>query len=337
MPISNKWYPRKRPTLQIDILKSIALNGMLSKRSAKDEFPCKYPTISDAFKGLSERKLIKKTETSDLRSRIRGEIFYKLSPTGLDAFIKEIPSPEEFWTAMIWFCGLSKKIINKNEFDRYYDLFIYKYVGNRSLRGSFFQTSFFDDLFERCSKNIMSEKHKITISNKILDCLAFNRSITLEQIAQITEVSQDEVREVLNNYTMTTDVVINYARAYRMTTISDKINEVTLDFTTHLLIIAKHEKVAIKYELSLLGILVALAIVSLLRQGPTKNDFFEYYDAIASNYPEKLPLIFGKWELLKNSLNFSFFPSIFDFLFIKRSEILSLPMLLEGNNLEYSQ
>ena len=31
-----------------------------------------------------------------------------------------------------------------------------------------------------------------------------------------------------------------------------------------------------------------------------------YYNKIASTYPDKLPLIFGKWKLLKDALNFDF-------------------------------
>jgi hypothetical protein len=78
-----------------------------------------------------------------------------------------------------------------------------------------------------------------------------------------------------------------------------------------------------------------LATKSFLRQQQEKlfpySDDGYYYNKIASNYPDKLPLIFGKWNLLKGAVNFDFFPSLFDYLFLDKSEISSLSVLLGGN------
>ncbi len=88
-----------------------------------------------------------------------------------------------------------------------------------------------------------------------------------------------------------------------------------------------------KYELSLIGVLLMLAIRSFtIRYKLNIQSSANFsYNKIASNYKEKLPLIFGKWQLLKGVLDFHFFPSIFDYLFLNKSEILSLPVLLGGN------
>jgi len=89
-----------------------------------------------------------------------------------------------------------------------------------------------------------------------------------------------------------------------------------------------------RYELSLLGVLLMLATKSLMRQRQEKTFSYAdryYYNKIASTYPDKLPLIFGKWKFLKDALNFDFFPSLFDYLFLDRSEISSLSVLLGGN------
>jgi hypothetical protein len=86
------------------------------------------------------------------------------------------------------------------------------------------------------------------------------------------------------------------------------------------------------YELSLIGILVVLKLITIRRQGPTQYTFTEYYDALASNYTEKLPLIFGKWDLLNTTrLDLPHYPSIFDYIFLKKSEVLSLSIILGGN------
>src|SRR6185437_13925330 len=76
------------------------------------------------------------------------------------------------------------------------------------------------------------------------------------------------------------------------------------------------------------------ATKSLMRQRQEKilsDSDRGYYNTIASNYPDKLPLIFGKWKLLKDALNFDFFLSLFDYLFLDKSEISSLSVLLGGN------
>ena len=91
-----------------------------------------------------------------------------------------------------------------------------------------------------------------------------------------------------------------------------------------------------KYELSLLGVLLVLAIISLQRRNEDNmNDDYksDYYDIAASNYREKLPLIFEKWGLLKKFLRHRLYEytSIFDYLFLDKAEILSLSVSLGGN------
>jgi len=63
------------------------------------------------------------------------------------------------------------------------------------------------------------------------------------------------------------------------------------------------------YELSLFGVMLVLTLIrrndmNRLKPGLHYNISFEdYYDKIASNYKNKLPLIFNKWYLLKRTLN----------------------------------
>ncbi|MGH9978094.1 MAG: hypothetical protein ACRD8Z_20005, partial [Nitrososphaeraceae archaeon] len=83
------------------------------------------------------------------------------------------------------------------------------------------------------------------------------------------------------------------------------------DFLLHNTVLAKqnkeeHTKI---YELSLFGVILALTLIRYydmdkLTNGLYHNNisFGEYYDRIASNYQDKLPLIFGKWKILKSIL-----------------------------------
>jgi hypothetical protein len=121
--------------------------------------------------------------------------------------------------------------------------------------------------------------------------------------------------------------------------------DVTITYLNHLVIVPVREKGAQgglyynkcqRYELSLLGILLVLATLSLSR-GKTERmervslSAEEYYNIVASNYQDKLPLIFGRWKLVKQVLKRDFLPSIFDYLFIDKAEILSLSVLVGGN------
>jgi hypothetical protein len=84
----------------------------------------------------------------------------------------------------------------------------------------------------------------------------------------------------------------------------------------------------------LLGVLLVLATASLTQRKTGRiisASTQKYYNIAASNYEDKLPLILGKWKLLKEVLELDFFPTIFDYLFLDKFEILSLSVLLGGN------
>ena len=74
------------------------------------------------------------------------------------------------------------------------------------------------------------------------------------------------------------------------------------------------------YELSLFGVMLALSIIRNKDRDRLKHDlhyqqlsFADYYDNIARNYKNKLPLIFGKWTLLNDILK-SYSVYNFDFI-----------------------
>jgi hypothetical protein len=367
MPNLSNWYSRKDPYLQRKILKSIALNGRLSQKEAVSQFNCKPSTISEAFKILAKRrKLIHHTnapEHDNLNNVKRGSTrikFYKLSREGLLAFINENPSPEEFWRTIIWFCSLITKDIDNAEFNRYYDLFIQKFVGSFPLRSCFFLGNFFDKLFESWRSRFEDIRHmpfgidyrykETKLIYKILECLLLNRRITVEQICALTQLTEEDVRKTIDDYSITpSNNNYYYANLYESVYRSGRSIDVTTDFLNHLIIAPIEDKKAEeeeqgvgeeekndnkKYELSLIGVLLMLAIRSLTirdKLNIQSSANFSYIQ-IASNYKEKLPLIFGKWELLKKSiLDFNHYPSIFDYLFLDKSEILSLSVLLGGN------
>ena len=94
--LDTKWYKRKKPHLQIGILKSIALSGLASQKEITSQFGYKPSTISDAFKVMEDAKLIRWANVPGLKKGIRRERFYKLSPKGLSVFKREKTIPKKF-------------------------------------------------------------------------------------------------------------------------------------------------------------------------------------------------------------------------------------------------
>ena len=99
------------------------------------------------------------------------------------------------------------------------------------------------------------------------------------------------------------------------------------------------------YELSLFGLLLVMTVVryherntydiNLFNEGLSLSD---YYDKISSNYSSKLPLIFGKWHLLKRHLKV-WTEYNFDIILVEenaRSGALESPVSIGGNK-EYYQ
>src|SRR5205085_5373244 len=107
--LDTKWYRRKKPHLQIGILKSIASSGLASQKGITSQFMYKPSTICDAFKVMEDADLIRWTNTPEFKKGIGRERLYKLSTKGLSVLIDENPSPQKFWMAMIWYCRLNTK------------------------------------------------------------------------------------------------------------------------------------------------------------------------------------------------------------------------------------
>jgi hypothetical protein len=107
---------------------------------------------------------------------------------------------------------------------------------------------------------------------------------------------------------------------------------------SHMLIVRKDIGQDITYELSLFGIMLVIALIRFHYIGIDKvrlrifnryTDKFrlffedvpleEYFDKIALNYHDKLPLIFGKWSFLKKELGTLFLYDNFDFLLYNKA------------------
>ena len=139
-----------------------------------------YPDVSDAVDSLKKGMIIKQSRVDFGKGR-RAEIYYKLTDKGLEAIIDEFPDAETFWKSMIPHCSLSEKLIRPEEFDKYYKAFEDKYIGYSQIHHFFSHFDFFDELFANELKN---RRGVITIFQKVMECIALHRSITVDQITE---------------------------------------------------------------------------------------------------------------------------------------------------------
>lgn len=338
---------KKRTSIQRKLIYSIAIEGHLSKPKAVKRITSYYANVHEAFKTLEEDKIIQFSYTN-LKSR-RAEWYFKLTDKGFLEFIEQTPSPYEFWTASIWFCGLRDGSVNKDEFERYWNLYLHKYIGGTLLNGCFFHHDFLENLFGEWRKNIW-DTHKIKtdrktrLCHKVLECLAEHRSITIEQLSRKTELAEEDVNQILDSYTMGQQNVDSYTREYELSNLTDYLTSTTYGFVNHLIIVSKQEKESIKYELSLIGVLVALSIITFLSGLPKEDsinpklpnrlyrDRYQYYSIIASNYKDKLPLIFGNWKILSRWEYSDIVKSTLQQIFFRSSrELFCAPIIVGGN------
>lgn len=351
----------------------------MSKKKCADELGAKYPDVSDAIEALKREKLVVHS-FADFKSSPRPEQYYKLAHRGLETFIELNTSPHDFWNAIVWFCKLSKMKIDSTTFQGTYDRFEQKELGDWSVSRGYFHLYFFDRILDNWLKNTklgkysVGESRPVPLSQKILECLALNRAITVEQIVNeirkvdgenfrtifrnkdfesspwAASISYERIKNVLDDYVPTAaDYFSNIYLRNEDLDDSDKIIERYLDFVRHLIIVSKEQPVenggSVRYELSLFGVLLILSIIrreySWTSTTRKFQDSFlysrmglqEYYDKVAANYHDKLPLIFGKWDLLKKKTQGMVVEPYFNVLLFDdiRSDVMSVPILMGGN------
>ena len=202
-------------------------------------------------------------------------------------------------------------------------------------------TSLIDSpFFEKCYEESLEkyDPNGITVVQKVLECLAIHRSITEKQIYECLKSKHEETKEKLagkifrypdfvreqieHDYDVTKEnisrVIDRYSHVERyiqglLTPEEIEYNRVTrkyLEFLSHLVVIKKKNEDEPRYELSLFGIMLILAIVSHPQQKmlhvknidrgfvTTENDLTSFYKIVSKNYADKLPLIFGKWPII---------------------------------------
>jgi DNA-binding PadR family transcriptional regulator len=312
-PLSDcDWYNQKRrkPILQIKILHIIANRGRLAISEARSFLPKKHfhKEIWESFKILEDKGLIRNTGKRNpgpgqLLSKGRPRKYYTLTEYGLAALIKEGLDPSKFWTALISYSsGESKHDKRLEGIEEIFDLYLKQYLSYSTgfEYNVILQLDYFNIMCEHWIKNNTSTKGPITLEQKILEILALAGSpdgMTVQEISAKGNEDQERVRKVLQLYSS----IPSYES--RLPPFKAVYLELDLEYTIqrNIIMVQISNKME-KYSLSLFGILLILTLVRNRNKDRQNLCLQETFNIIATNYKNKLPLIFGQWDTLKDIL-----------------------------------
>ena len=135
-------------------------------------------------------------------------------------------------------------------------------------------------------------------AQKVIEVLSINPKIPFEELVKETGESEEEIRQVLTNYSYTYNSSNRHSKIY---------DSRYAGMLVHNIIITAQN--IDKQSFELFGLMLSLDLIRNHKLGILKCGLFfegfsqqDYYDKIASKYIEKLPLIFGKWNELKKNL-----------------------------------
>jgi len=309
---NQKPYPRKKPQLQFDILACLCLKGKLSKTMIKSILKGRHlPDIIHAVAKLEKDGYIK--IAYEKQGRGKKQVYYTITEKGLKLLMISDNNchPLKFWKPLLGYCHHSDEVLASDKIEKFYQLFIEKYLKYRSY-GFSFEFDIFNNMRDKWLREMILNFDKPSPEQKILEVLAIYPKITLKELAEKIEENKANTSKVLSTYTFESYKPQTHENEYYtdQNIIGKKYNKKYWDFLLHNIVIGGHNSEGVEtYELSLFGVILVLTLVryydmNKLNPGLYYRDilFPDYYDKIASNYQDKLPLIFGKWSLLKKIL-----------------------------------
>ena len=347
---------KRRPKLRMEILELIAIDGKMSVSKAESSLDEKHhhPDVWHAFKNLERKEFIeKRIDRNPGKGKLMGkgrQIYYKITERGLrvlirdyDKIMEKVIDPQMFWRAMMTFCYNSTNEIRLDKVEEFYELFLGKYLKYSSGHGHP-QLDQFNQMCDNWIQHTILPSTGLTLDQIILEVLAIHPGITLAEL--VKRVAQAGIRTELVEKTLSYYTPMPHRPAWidaNGNLDSIEYNKTDWHFQLHKTIVIRTTTNGDDlYELSLFGILLVQSLVhnreiGKLRHGLYYDDisFENYHDKIASNYQSKLPLVFGKWNLLKRILNIM---SAHNFGIIldrqTRSDIMARSSL-EGGNKEF--
>ena len=260
-----KWYSKKKPKLQFDILSCLTLRGKLSKGQAKRILNKRPASILSSFDILEKKGLIKKSKPR-IAGRGRIQHRYEITEKGLKILITdETTTPLDFWKIMYGFCHHYNKENDIDQIERLFDLCYKKYL-HFSNRNYLDLHDIFNNVFKIWLEDYPEISNEISPEQKILEVLAINPPMTKNELKEKTNLDIDNINKILYSHTkefFTSTIRSDEPQVFDNTT-QKKRNKYYSLFLRHNLIKIKNcEKKDIRYELSLFGIILLFTILYL--------------------------------------------------------------------------
>lgn len=308
--LAQNWYSKKRPKLQFDILACLILRGTLTKGETENILKKRHGDVIKSFDILEKKNLIRRGERIVRKGRLQYK--YSITMEGIKALINDnFTNPLNFWKIIYGFCNHYNKEGNAEQIDKYFDLFLQKYLYYSNCNYLYLQ-----DIFNNISKLWFEEypenQHGISSEQKILEVLAINSPLTIDHLVNKTNLDRDTINNILLKNTGEFFISeIRPSRKYHIfnnTTQTNKNKLYTLYFRHNLIKKIENENSNTQYTLTLFGVIFILKLIRYYNIEDkekyyfNKLTFLDYFDKISTFYREKIPLIFGKWNILKDIL-----------------------------------
>lgn len=325
---------KKPPKLKFNILEFLATRGSSSKAGLRKDLGRWYPDISHSVDDLSRGGHI--IIAGKKLGRGKMEVYYAITKKGLRALLYVL-SPVRFWEILHGYCQNSDEMVTWDKIEEFYQIVIRRHL-KYSDHGFSSLLDIFDNLCSNWLQETIAKSNDITPLQKVLEILASYPKISLEKLLEEIHEPKSRIKEILRSHSSTSIPPKKYFSFFL-----EMLNKGYTDFLIQNLIITTQDTNDTKptYELSLFGVMLCLIMIRYndmgrLRGGLYREVSFEkYYDKIALNYRDKLPLIFKKWNQLKGILGvFTYynFDIVLDGEIHRNSK--SLPSVRKGGNKE---
>jgi hypothetical protein len=336
-------YDIKDSKYRQEFLQFLVLNGKLSvsKYVALSTEKRDYKNAFTACSYLIKNKLIEE-KYKDNKAHGRPEIYYRITELGMYTILAVDPTPKKFWSLILAFCYHRHVQITLNQVNEFYLFFLNRYLKYPTCMD---YLSLLEPVNKMCLNWISSNVNnkQVSLTQRVIEVLSIYPQITLKELGRrVDNESEEQIKSILDQCAMTQ---IHYTDLYYISDHDyyERLPEQYLDFLQHCIInVLRNSATGIQnYELSLFGIILAMMLIRNHDRDQTACMFQkelslpEYYDKVATNYEDKLPLIFGKnhWNLLRKHLKDM---SVYNFDIMlcdekTRSNTENLPVFMEGS------
>lgn len=286
-----------------------------------------HADISEAIKYLKEKNLVDGPKTIKTK-RGRPQLGYTINHDGMELLLS-FCTPPRFWEILSNFCYSREENVSETV-NRLYASFVRNYTGYNAVNLSDRLLETINSFCERWYNAVERTKDG-HIAHKVILALAVEGTLDETELSSRLGVNKDEIVRIVYRYSS------SGGRAEM-----NEVSEFTADsyYSSHSIEMIPTHFGKQRFKLTLIGIILALYSIRKCDENGIYENFIykdytveDYYARIASKYNDKLPMIFGKWPLLKQSLDVM---STFNFDVVLYKKFRSDLVYSSGNSVLYN-